>query len=48
VLFNCDHYVEAMYYTDLIAYDRIPNESDIKTIEEAGYEYLIFSTKNRE
>ena len=48
VLFNCQHYVEAMYYTELIAYDKTPNEADLKKIKEAGYYYLILSTKNRE
>ena len=48
VLFNCQHYVEAMYYTELIAYDKTPNEADLKKIKEAGYDYFILPTKNRE
>ena len=36
VLFNCQHYVEAMDYTELIAYDKTPNEADLKKIKETG------------
>ncbi|MBD79313.1 MAG: hypothetical protein CL840_10360 [Crocinitomicaceae bacterium] len=41
VIFNCEHYAEAMFYTNFIAYDRIPNENDLAKVKAAGYNYLI-------
>ena len=41
VLFNYDHPIEAMYYTDLIAYPEIPSKEKIEELINKGYDVFI-------
>ena len=40
VIFNCDHYIECMFYTDFVAYPKTPTEEDLKRVNSKGYSYL--------
>ncbi|MGB0404349.1 MAG: ArnT family glycosyltransferase [Salibacteraceae bacterium] len=43
VIFNCDNYIECMFYTNFVAYDKIPTQEDLETIKLKGYSYLILN-----
>jgi 4-amino-4-deoxy-L-arabinose transferase-like glycosyltransferase len=44
VIFNAKNYVEIMFYTQLMAYDRIPTASEIEEIKQKGYHIAIINT----
>lgn len=41
VLFNYDNPIEAMFYTDLVVYSRIPSKEKIEQLINEGYQVLI-------
>lgn len=41
VIFNIEHPIEVMFYTNTIAYSNIPDINTIKGIVESGYEVII-------
>lgn len=43
VLFNTKDYVEVMFYTNLVAYQRIPTETEVEKIKEKGYTIAIIN-----
>lgn len=50
VLFNCEFPIESMFYTDIIAYNRIPSMDKLKEIHAQGYDIYIddfYPVKNK-
>ncbi len=43
VLFNTKDYVEVMFYTNLVAYQRIPTEAEVEKMKEKGYTIAIIN-----
>ena len=41
VLFNYDKPIDAMFYTDLIVYNTVPDKKTIQTLQQQGYIVLI-------
>lgn len=41
VLVNCNYPVEAMFYTNCIAYDLMPAEQQVKELELKGYKIVV-------
>ena len=41
VLFNYDHPIEAMFYTDLTVYPGLPTNDDIKNLRQQGYTIIV-------
>jgi 4-amino-4-deoxy-L-arabinose transferase len=41
VLFNCSNYIEAMFYTDLIAYEKVGDQKTIKSLQKQGKIIII-------
>lgn len=46
VIFNMDHPIETMFYTDFTAYENIPDEHTIKYLLDKGYEIYIWDDSN--
>jgi 4-amino-4-deoxy-L-arabinose transferase-like glycosyltransferase len=44
VLFNVNRYIEAMFYSDIIAYRNLPMRSELERLQNRGY-YLLINTK---
>ena len=47
VLFNVNerHYIEAMFYTNAVAYNFIPNEMQLKETIEKGYHPVVYKNQ---
>ena len=41
VLFNYDHPIEAMFYTDLTVYPGLPTNDDMKILRQQGYTIIV-------
>ncbi len=45
VIFNTKDYLEVMFYTNLIAYPRIPTELEIAEVRQKGYDIVVIDNK---
>lgn len=46
VIFNDAHFVETMFYTDIIAYEKLPTSDEIEYLIQLGYSVLVKNEEN--
>ena len=46
IVFNDPHFIETMFYTDIIAYETIPTADEIEYLTQLGYSVLVKNDKN--
>jgi hypothetical protein len=46
VIFNATHFIEVMFYTDWVAYEKVPSPMEIERIRKQGYEIAIVKRDN--
>lgn len=46
VIFNTKNFIEIMFYTDFVAYEKLPSQADIESIRKQGYVIAILKSDN--
>jgi hypothetical protein len=46
VVFNTKNFIEVMFYTDFVAYEKMPSLSEIESIKKQGYAIVVVKSEN--
>jgi 4-amino-4-deoxy-L-arabinose transferase-like glycosyltransferase len=46
VIFNAKNFIEVMFYTDFVAYEKLPSPTEIENVKKQGYEIAIVKSDN--
>jgi hypothetical protein len=46
VIFNAKNCIEIMFYTDFVAYEKLPSPVEIETIQKEGYSIAVLKNAN--